>query len=143
MLPGDTSDDSDDGDNYHSGRPVPEPAYYYGTWIQDNTGWRLKGTDGTFPKNRWALVKEKRGEEWYFFDENGYILTGWLQYRNQQYYLNPVSDGTKGRMVTGWQQIDNVWYYFDKTEGENKGSMLKNTVTPDGYKVGLNGAWVR
>lgn len=143
VLPGDTSDDSDDGDNYHSGRPVPEPAYYYGTWIQDNKGWKLKGTDGTFPKNRWALVKEKHGEEWYFFDENGYMLTGWLQYRNQQYYLNPVSDGTKGRMVTGWQQIDNVWYYFDKTEGENKGSMLKNTVTPDGYKVGLNGAWVR
>ncbi len=37
----------------------------------------------------------------------------------------------------GWAKIDGKDYYFDA-----EGYMLSNTVTPDGYTVGADGAWV-
>ena len=52
------------------------------------------------------------GGSWYYFDESGYMVTGWV-YWNEQ------------------------WYYC----GEN-GKMLTNSMTPDGYYVGADGAWV-
>lgn len=36
-----------------------------------------------------------------------------------------------------WRAISGKWYYFG-----NDGYMLSNTTTPDGYKVGADGAWV-
>ena len=80
---------------------------------------------------------------WYYFDANGYMVTGWHKDGDQWYYLNPKSDGSMGVMVTGWKQIDNIWYYFNTAAGNPKGAMLKNTTTPDGYQVGADGAWVK
>lgn len=54
-----------------------------------------------------------------------------------------------------WQEIDGKWYYFyaDGYMAYNtwigdyyvsaSGAMLTNTTTPDGYRVGADGAWVR
>lgn len=36
-----------------------------------------------------------------------------------------------------WKEIDGKYYYFDAN-----GYMLENTTTPDGYKVGSDGAWI-
>lgn len=52
--------------------------------------------------------------EWYYFDDDSY-------------------------MATGWRLVDNIWYYMDMQSG----AMLKNTTTPDGYKVGIDGAWIK
>lgn len=54
-----------------------------------------------------------------------------------------------------WQEIDGKWYYFN-AEGYmaasqwvgnyyvgSDGAMLVNTTTPDGYKVGVDGAWIQ
>lgn len=137
------SSDSDDRDVSFAKRQSKRDAYYYGTWKQDETGWWLSGTDGTYPRSCWALVREKDAEEWYYFNEKGYMITGWLEYKNQMYYLNPVSDGTMGRMLMGWQQINGIWYYFNKTAGESLGAVYRDTVTPDGYRVGPDGAWIQ
>jgi len=54
-----------------------------------------------------------------------------------------------GVMSTGWKLIDGKWYYFVPYTvirngiSINMGSMLKDTVTPDGYKVDSNGAWIQ
>ena len=40
--------------------------------------------------------------------------------------------------VNQWQEIDGKQYYFNE-----KGYMLSDTTTPDGYKVGADGAWVQ
>ncbi len=40
-------------------------------------------------------------------------------------------------MVFGWRKIQDKWYYFTP-----EGSMLVNTVTPDGYHVGADGACI-
>lgn len=41
-------------------------------------------------------------------------------------------------MVTGWVQLDGKWYYLDTETG----AMYENSVTPDGYMVGADGAWI-
>lgn len=52
--------------------------------------------------------------------------TGW-------WYQN--ADGTY--LTNGWYWIDGANYYFNE-----QGYRLSNTVTPDGYTVDANGAWV-
>jgi len=39
--------------------------------------------------------------------------------------------------TNAWKEINGKWYYFDGV-----GYMLENTTTPDGYKVGADGAWL-
>ena len=66
------------------------------------------------------------------------MKTGWLKDSNEQwYYLNTVSDGTKGAMKTGWQKINEDWYFFN-----SDGSMVSNS-TVDGYYLDQNGTWVK
>lgn len=69
------------------------------------------------------------------------MVTGWYLADGKWFYLNPVSDGTRGRMVTGWQLIDNVWYYFNPASDGSKGVLAVNEITPDGYRVDENGVW--
>lgn len=117
--------------------------YQDGTWHQDEKGWWLMGKDGTYPVNQWVEASWGGLGGWYFFDEDGYMLIGWLQYQGEYYYLNPKSNGNKGCMLTGWQFIDGKWFYFSTEEGSKKGAMLKETLTPDGYAVGADGSWIQ
>ena len=50
---------------------------------------------------------------WYFFNEAGYMAAGWILWNGKYYYCDPQS----GRMLAG-------------------------ETTPDGYKVGADGAWI-
>lgn len=81
---------------------------------------------------------------WYRFDEEGYMKTGWYQDGDGQwYFLNSVSDGTKGRMMTGWQWIDGYCYYLSEQADAShpEGAMYAGQQTPDGYQVDKSGAW--
>lgn len=69
------------------------------------------------------------------------MATGWIDQLGQRYYLNPVSDGWKGRMLTGWQWIDGACYYFE-TSGAKEGRLLRDGATPDGYEVNREGRWI-
>lgn len=55
------------------------------------------------------------------------------QYKNDKWYFINES----GDMVTGWINWKSKWYYCG-----DDGAMYTNTTTPDGYKVGSDGAWV-
>ena len=96
-----------------------------GSWIQTSGGrWQYK-TNGLF-RSTWGYIRNpyaKAGAQdaWFWFDSNGYMLTGWQQIRDTDgmlrwYYLNPVSDGSLG-------------------------ACFLNGTTPDGYTVNENGAW--
>ena len=80
-----------------------------GTWTKDEKGYRFIDNKGYVARSSWKKING----EWYFFDNNAY-------------------------MVTGWYLVNNVWYYMDTQSG----AMLKNTTTPDGYKVGIDGAYI-
>ena len=78
---------------------------------------------------------------------NGPVLTagGTILMREDgyRYYLNPVDDGSLGAMRVGWQIIGGKAYYFNGSSDGTYGALLTNTTTPDGYRVGADGAMVR
>jgi glucan-binding YG repeat protein len=91
---------------------------------------------------------------WYYANEShdgayGKMSTDWLLNGNDQqwYYLDPET----GVMAKGWRLINGKWYYFEDNAtqetslqgaGKPLGSMYKDETTPDGYRVGADGAWI-
>jgi glucan-binding YG repeat protein len=73
------------------------------------------------------------------------------------YYLDPAT----GAMAKGWVLINGKWYYFAEQSDQPSysmvngvlqytaigarpvGSMYVNEMTPDGYLVGADGAWIQ
>ncbi|MBT9777090.1 hypothetical protein GPL15_11310 [Clostridium sp. MCC353] len=78
-----------------------------GKWVQDETGWWYQNADNSFPVNCW----QKINNEWYSFDQRGYMQTGWVCWNDK-------------------------WYYCDLESG----AMWAGTTTPDGHRVGNDGA---
>ncbi len=141
-----------------------------GKWIKDSIGWWYKNADGSYPANRWQFINNKwyffnkagymvtgwilSNNKWYYLDTDGAMLedswvfyknhwyflkggngdmaTGWILWKNQWYYLN-----ADGSMKTGWLLDKDIWYYLNEN-----GDMAVNCTTPDGYRVGSNGAWL-
>ena len=75
----------------------------------------------------------------YYFDNTGSMVTGWIQTLDNKWYFT-IDDKNirEGQMVFGWYNVHGTWYYFTAD-----GSMLVNDITPDGYQVGADGAWVQ
>ena len=65
-----------------------------GAWLRDSVGWWYCNADRSYTKNDWQQI----GGLWYYFDENGYMKTGWFQSpaSGYWYYLDP----NDGHMVT-------------------------------------------
>ena len=49
---------------------------------------------------------------WYYFDADGYMHTGWLEWNGHWYYLESKIGSTCGTMVTGTKDINGVTYSF-------------------------------
>ena len=111
-----------------------------GTWIKDNKGWWFKKQDQTYPKDGWFQLGYAGKNEWYYFDKDGYMSTGWVLNNGKWYYLNPASDGTQGRMLTGWQLIDGKWYYLNETSDGTRGAKMTDTWIGE-YYVNKDGVW--
>ena len=74
-------------------------------WNEDSNGWSYVRADGTSPKSMFEVINSKT----YYFNENGYRVTGLQQIDTSKYYFDNY-----GVMKTGWQTIDSSKYYFDK-----------------------------
>lgn len=92
----------------------------------------------------------KEGSYWRYTKDYQYaVQDDWINDGGAWYYINP-----SGFMSTGWKDVKGTWYYFDdggKMAANcwvgnyylgSSGAMLTNTTTPDGYKVGVDGAWI-
>lgn len=134
---------------------VPSYVIQDGTWQKDAQGRWTFATTRQF-KNEWAAVynpyadtaKGQRAYDWFYFGADGVMKTGWFTDSNgDTYYLNPLSDGTLGRMLTGWNWIDadgdgkRECYYFETESNGKRGKLYKNT-TINGFKVNAKGQWV-
>lgn len=71
-------------------------------------------------------------DEFYYFDKDGWMVTGWQEISGEWYYFD-----SSGKMTTGWVLDSGRWYYLDAF-----GVMLSNTITPDGYWLGEDGAMI-
>lgn len=122
-------DDSDDDDD----------DYFAQGWHYSPSGWWYQNSDGSWPENNWEFIDGR----WYRFGLKGFLVTGWfVDQTGNFYYMNPVDDGTYGAMRVGWQMIDQKMHYFNPNPKTGEGRMLINTMTPDGYLVGGDGALI-
>ena len=104
---------------------------------------------GVAYKEKWAAVYNpyanvaagQQAFDWFYFDVNGEMVTGWILDGGRYYYCSPKSDGTQGRMVTEWNQIDGAWYYFNPKSDGTRGAMYVNTWIGNDY-VGADGRFV-
>lgn len=138
------------------GSPASVPSYVvYGSWSTTAEGtWRFTDNNGTLYVNTWAAVYNPYANpalgqsmyDWFRFDASGNMLTGWFtDVDGSRYYLNPASDGTRGRMFTGWAWIPNeqnvlVCYYFNPVSDGYRGRLITNAAV-DGYTVDAQGRW--
>lgn len=116
-----------------------------GTWKfkEENQTWSYQYKDGTYAADRWEQIFYNGDPEWYYFGQDGLMKTGWYTDPDgHTFYLYPVADGNRGRMMTGWSLIDGKWYYFNTISDGTRGSLLRNTVTPDNYRVDQDGIWI-
>ena len=121
-----------------------------GTWTEtEQHKWTFRDDTRTYA-SEWAAIynpyadktKGQQEYDWFQFDESGYMVTGWFtDVDGNRYYLNPVSDGTQGRMVTGWYWIDGMCYYFNPVSDGTRGAMKRNCEI-DGYQLNADGIWV-
>ena len=93
-------------------------------WVQYGGNWCYRHSDGTFTTNDFEVI----GSQTYYFDSNGYMVTGWKQLGSNWYYFNG-----SGIMV------QNNWagnYYFD-----GEGKMVRDRWIGN-YYVGSDGCMV-
>lgn len=118
-----------------------------GSWHNDQKGRRYRLAAGGSPSAQWLLVMG----EWYYFDEEGYVVTGWFEdkEKNAWYFMDD-----QGKMTVGWKEIQGLWYYFH-TDGQMQTGWVQATpgewyyLNPDGsmavdkevegYTLGVDG----
>ena len=120
-----------------------------GTWKSDDTGWWYQYNGGS-----WATGWKNIDGKDYYFNDKGYMQTGWVQGSDGKWYYL----GADGAMVTGTQSIDGKTWNFDENgvwdgkdgvaESTSSGSDTKykatytvydsagNTTSLGGYGVG-------
>lgn len=101
-------------------------------WNKNDTGWWYctDVINEYYYKDSWTKIDG----EWYSFDPQGYARTDcWIQDEGKWYWLRENCMMAKSQ----WLLIDEEWYCFD-----SHGALYMNTVTPDGYYVDKDGAWI-
>ena len=92
-------------------------ATAYGAWGQDATGHWYQNRDGSYASSGVVGIDGKE----YFFNDAGYMMTGWQELGGSWYYFDTAS----GAKAYDWTVVDGVTYYFDSTKG---GAMQKGWV---------------
>ena len=120
-------------------------------WENDSNGDKhlsVKNEFGQYveAKNMFACVvtvhKDSEGknfdiQDFYYFDNDGKMYTGWLKDPNNTTFYFDANPGSEiGKLSRGWTKIGGDYYYFD-----GSGELQTNTITPDGYNVDASGKW--
>ena len=81
------------------------------SWMYSNGRWWYKHANGSYTTKAW----EKIDGVWYYFDDEGWMKTGWVK-DGKWYYLSE-----SGAMLTGWAQINNTWYHLNDSGAMDTG----------------------
>lgn len=120
-------------------RPVNRvKAENKGEWVESPAKYIDADTAAFIYQNRSATENGAAGSWkqdetgwWYANADGSYTVSNWQQINGKWYFFND-----RGYMATGWVDWNGARYYCDLENGD----MLSNTVTPDGYTVGADGA---
>lgn len=75
---------------------------------------KFENDDGTYATSQFVTYNKKT----YYFDNNGNMVTGWLELSGDKYYFDE-----NGIMQTGLRKIDGTYYYFS-----SKGKMCSGKI---------------
>ena len=95
------------------------------SWMYSNGRWWYKHANGSYTTKAW----EKIDGVWYYFDDEGWMKTGWVK-DGKWYYLSE-----SGAMQTGWVKDNGVWYYLNQS-----GAMQTGWVKDNGTWYYLDGS---
>lgn len=87
-----------------------------GEWKKEEKGWWFSSSEDSYPKASWEKILYQGKPQWFFFNDEGYMATGWILDKGKWYYLNPQT----GAMHEGWLFWQNDWYYLTRGSGEMK-----------------------
>lgn len=71
------------------------------------------------------------GDWYYILSNNTLARSEWKKIKGEWYYFED-----NAYMAKGWLENSGKWYYLDPENGK----MWKNTTTPDGYTLGIDGS---
>lgn len=110
----------------------------YGWYLDGDGRWYYlsENHDGTFGAmvTGWRLMED--GYWYYLRPEDGSMAVDWMLLNSLWYYLNPV-----GTAATWVQDANGAWLWTG-SEHLPYGAMYANTITPDGWIVGADGAMI-
>ncbi len=95
-----------------------------GTWYYSpsQNNWKYLYNNGNvaigWNQLSWTFNGVTRND-WYFFNNDGWMSSGLVKLSGNTYYLNPVSDGFKGAMITGEANVNGKQMNF-----ANSGELL-------------------
>lgn len=117
---------------YAEGETETEPApIEYKWWYYEGNYYYADASDISNYTVGWKYIDW----HWYYFSNEGKMLSGWQDINGKEYYLGAFNDGA---MKSGWQKIDNVWYYFGGTgDGGMKRGWIKDKER--WYYLNING----
>ena len=93
-------------------------------WIQSGNKWWYRHSDGSYTTNDF----EEIGNQRYYFDSNGYMVTGWQCISGQWYYFD-----SNGFYQTGEHFINGEYYYF------NNQGIMQTGYAEDGWEYNSSG----
>ena len=82
-------------------------------WQKNATGWWYRYKDGTWPVNRFADLRWSQGISTFYFNDRGYMVTGWQKIDGKWYFFDEKS----GAMRKGWIVWDGSWFYLNPDTG--------------------------
>ena len=101
----------------HAGRSYTDSVPYNGDytecWIKNTVGWWYRYKDGSWPANCFADLRWSQGISTFYFNERGYMMTGWKKVDGKWYFFDEKS----GAMKKGWIFWGGSWFYLDPESG--------------------------
>lgn len=88
------------------------PSSFSGYWRQTGGRWWFQLTVPFEGYNYLRDAHVKIEGSYYYFDNSGYMVTGWYQSGGYWYYFN-----ASGAQQFGWEKIGSTWYYLDPEYG--------------------------
>lgn len=90
-----------------------------GTWVIKKKKLRFKNKKGKFVTDTIMKI----GKNYYHFDKNGNVSTGWIKYNGTTYYgcKRAGEHGVYGNLAVGWKTMGGKYFYFGKP-GKKAGS---------------------
>ena len=105
-------------------------------WFEENGKWYYLNPehDGFYGAMRTGWLLAEDGYWYYLNPQDGVMVTGWTEVERKRYYFNPVSYNRT------WLPDENGGWKWTGSTAMPYGAMYADTVTPDGMKVGADGA---